>query len=526
MGDLQPWSVNTDYQAYAQYIKLARDIYFNDAGFLTGSEIVKYEKEDDGDYNKRKELAFFINILKSIIDLHSNAIFSRPEPIIRNEKKLIDAGYDLSKLFVSDYGNRNQTLEYVTKMAKLQSVCCLAVTRPGLDPSTDELVSEADAKKFPIKIEVIDPLNIPDWQIMNGEFQWLKTLEIDPTSRSNPYSPGVNDFWLRVWEKDGYRIFQKKGNGILPCAVTTVDGVATFSGDYTGNWTQVSTELIPYNTEKIPVVPFWTDVARRPDSLYSSTNSWQCAKINKRILNLDSEMTEQERATTFNIFCYVTQSGNADNDLKIGAGRSCSVPPDQAFPDFVAPSATPIEILRDSHKMLIQSCFEIFRLNSDQSRGTSLSATDRVYLTDEAEKILSIISSQGEKMELAVSKLIVELQGGSQELLTDMDDPEFFSIKWPRTFNKALLSDNLVNQVISAISVQYPSKTANKAVAKFAFNNLIQTDNETNQTVMDEIDASDSGIVFNAANNQTQPRRLQQPQTDQSGLTQNEEKGN
>ena len=56
--------------------KLIDDSYSADGGFSNGSYLIPHPRERQDKYNRRKNMAYYINYVKPIVDAHINPIFS------------------------------------------------------------------------------------------------------------------------------------------------------------------------------------------------------------------------------------------------------------------------------------------------------------------------------------------------------------------------------------------------------------------------------------------------------------------
>ena len=112
--------------------KLLDDAYRANGMFKTGDALIPHPRETAEKYTRRKNMSYFINYVKPIVDANINLIFKN-EPVRKN----ISSTYNL---FLSDVdGNGTSLTRFMKKAAiraKLHGVEFIVIDAPIIDETT------------------------------------------------------------------------------------------------------------------------------------------------------------------------------------------------------------------------------------------------------------------------------------------------------------------------------------------------------------------------------------------------------
>jgi hypothetical protein len=264
-------------------------------GFKDGSYIIKYPRESDEKYERRKEIAWYVNDLKEAC-LRFVGYLSRKSPsrILNN---------DLLDLFAQDCDWQGNSLDVLwsdfTIDAKARGIMLLLVDMPAANQETD--------RTFPyiasIVPEIVDKYEVNE----RGLITWI---EITGTTIVDGKTVDI----LRGWDITKWWV--RKGTTFLS------------QGDH--------------NLGVCPVISF-------AESTFPLEGSFaQIADVSKRLYNARSELDEILRSQTFSILTYqtppqqmipldvATVAGQiGTNNMLIHSGET---------PSFVAPPSGPSDI--------------------------------------------------------------------------------------------------------------------------------------------------------------------------------------
>ncbi len=485
-----PLSFHPDYERNFEHMLLAQEAYYGTGGFLDGENLVRYSvrEAEDKFKNERQDLAFYINYLRPAVNVFANAIFSQPPS---RDANLI---FDLEQAFKSNHGDRNETMEQACISAKLNGVALLRVFG-----DRREAQSLADEQEMPIGVSITNPLSVINWDLEGDEFNWVKVYSTVPGARADWRKPSNERIRVTVYDREHITTFDE-----METSETGTDSI---------EWKENS---VAHNLGMVPVIPMWPDASREPGQLYCPTEAWQAAKISKRNYNIESEIVEQQRASSFNLFIYpMDESMENPGNVDIGAKQCLGWNPQTGGePKFICPSSEPIDQHRAVKEDNTKSVFQTFRLDADMGlKPSSVSATQRIYIGEETSKVIRALARQAQTAEIRVSKLLALAHGVKPE---ELDDRAKYYCEYNTKFDHSVLGDNIVNRFAVMAAMVYPSDTMNREQCKYIARHIIPLDDKTRKQIFKEIEGSPGVINFNASRNSA--GKIPSPVTQHTGL--------
>lgn len=467
---------NPEYAFFEPHLRLAMDCYYGSGGFLNGDHLTKFSIRESPDrYAERQSIAWFPSYVRTIIDVFPNAIFSAG--IQRTE----NIGVELKDLFKSRHGDRNETMRQASVIAKLYGVAIVGIDRP--------VDIEKGGKPL---IEVLNPVDVIDWSLDGDEFEWIKIVKAVPGWRGDPLNPEKKCLErIILWERNKISAWDE-----IPAGKE--------KNSEWGKYKPVSGFPRENTLGFVPYFPFWPGNTREEGMLYGSTESLQLARINHRIYNAENEVDTQVRDQTYNLLIWPTEDGNPAA-VEVGSNSTAYYNATLGQgPDFISPSSEPIKICQEVIQSRKKDMFQLMRLDFDAGvTPSSVSATQRVYVGEEAAKAMRALSKSAERLEIKLTKALLSYEKNTTAL-NKTDNPELFQVVYPDSFDRSIMGADFINRLMSLATLVYPSVTANREKAKFIIQNAHAMPNEAKLAdIKKEIDESDGIIRVNAANNET-----------------------
>jgi len=406
--------------------KLIDDALYYSGGFLDGSYIDKYPREDDTKYRERQKIAYYKNDFLRKVTRYIGYIY-RKQPVREvNENELL-------KLFLKncDFQGNNLTtfMSSFAKEAKAKGVGVVLIDNVEEIPTTLEEQLKTRALPYLINIK---PENIVDYKLdIYGAFEYVAfNYQIDNSVYGKKDVKSV----IKYFDKEKWAIYEN-------------DKII---------------ETREHNLGVCPII-FFSETGK-----FESIGEFSpVAFLGKRQYNLTSEEDELIRGQTFSILIIQGEAG----DLEIGTHNALFYSGDKE-PKFIAPSAENAKIIKEKIDRIDDEINEItydiitLKANNDSGRalkmkldGLNSSLSDFAQRLENFEnkifaivkkylglenldvsvsynKSYNIIDVSEEINELAAMKEIVDLPSYEREKLKKiiksdlhLDDKEFEEIK-------------------------------------------------------------------------------------------------
>lgn len=385
---------------------LLDDCYRASGGFETGEYIIPHPRETYDKYIRRKQLSYYVNYTKPIVDAHVNPIF-KTEPIRQNMSNTYN-------LFVEDVDGNHTTLTRFMKKAaikaKLHGVEFIVMDMDAI--AEGELVTEEDVveKRIYPYIYTVSPSQINNW----ATDKFGRLISISYTLKNNIVNSkgdveAVSEIW--TWTENKCK--------------KTINGIETTFTNPIG---------------KIPVIPVY-GVINATDELIPQSDLYGIARTSLALTNACSELRERNRCQAFSILTYPLAEDDdyesGDLSLQIGAADMLMYRAGGQAPQYITPPVDSSNILEDEIKMMIR---EIYRQANMQ------------FVTE--EKISNISGKARDIENQQLYQTITELTEGLQEVekklaymfsLFMQEDMKSFTITYNHEYGIADITSVLAN---------------------------------------------------------------------------------
>lgn len=303
--------LHPDYDTHSADWRTLIDAFEGTGGFLDGSYLWEYPREDSDAYERRCTMARYHNYLESLVDLYVRFIWTQGVSRASTNEEY--------NAWTERVDGKTKTLDALLK--ELASFA-LVTGHAGVlvDKTADEPMGDAKAdERAEVVASAFSSLSIPDWRFDRSDLIGIKLLESAPPVDLIDEEPtGTDAVQYLLWTHDGWARFNAKG------------------------------ELVAASITDLGLVPF---VLLRPKPSYLSPMLGRalCGNANlvKALFNRASEEDEVIRAQAFSV---LTVSVPADGDLAevkeslgntIGVAKALVVKGDIDFktPDQTVPAA-------------------------------------------------------------------------------------------------------------------------------------------------------------------------------------------
>lgn len=385
---------------------LLDDCYRASGGFETGAYVIPHPRETYDKYTRRKQLSYYVNYTKPIVDAHVNPIF-RTEPVRQNMSNTY-------QLFVKDVdGNHTSLTRFMKKTAikaKLHGVEFIVMDMDVVDDN--ELVTEediVDRRLYPY-LYTISPNQINNWA--TDKFGRLISISYTLTNK----------------------VLGKDGN------IETVSEVWTWTETICKKSINGVEVKFKNNIGRIPVIPVY-GVINATDELIPQSDLYGIARTSLALYNCLSELRERNRNQAFSILTYPVAEDDdyesGDLSLQVGVNDMLMYRAGSQSPEYITPPVDSSNMLENEIKLMIQ---EIYRQANMQ------------FVTE--QKISNISGLYQKWANLQLFQTISELTEGLQNverILVKMfssfmneDMPEF-SVTYNHEYGVSDITETLAN---------------------------------------------------------------------------------
>lgn len=315
--------------------ELLDNSYRASGGFEDGSYLIPHPSERQEKYIRRKNMSYYINYVKPVVDSHVNPIFKN-KPIRQN----LSSTYEK---FINDVDGNNTTLTRFMKKAairaKLHGVEFIVVDMEQL--TEGQIITEKDIienRLYPY-LYLVSPRQVNNWAL-------------DKFGRLIYFSYTINN-----------NVIGEDGN------VNTIGETYTWTND----WCIMSvggTEQKRYRNAIgiIPIVPLYGAI-NDSDDLIPQSDVYAIARTNYALYNACSEYRERDRAQAFSLLVYPIAEDddytNGDEPLQYGTADMIlyRATAGSHYPQFITPPSDSSDIILGEINFMIK---EIYRMASLQ----------------------------------------------------------------------------------------------------------------------------------------------------------------
>lgn len=346
------------------------DAYYGTGGFKNGKYLVKHPRETPEKYQKRQELAYYLNYVAPVVNSHVNPVFNKEPEREWQENSLFST-------FMDDADTLGTSLTRFMKRAgftaKLQAVAFIVVDNTAEQPGNmaDVLVQ----RKLPY-VYIVQRNQVKSYKTNKAgrliELSYTIAAETNESSQTN------TELW--TWTTTAWSCQYADGK--------KQEGVHRLS--------------------RLPIVPLYAK-PYEPGKVLPQSEFYSIARTNKRLYNLCSEIDELIRSQAFNIMTYPLGERQTSDDVReIVTGTENAVGYDgtlQNSPDFIAPDSAPLEQLRQERKDLVTEIYRMAELSHVTGVETKTSGVAKQWDFQNTNQVLSDFALNCEEAEREIARV-------------------------------------------------------------------------------------------------------------------------
>lgn len=354
------------------------DAYSGGGGFRTGEYLVKRPREKQDSFQVRKELCYYLNYVKPVVDSHVNPIFRKEAARDWGGRK-DGSGGGLFSRFYEDIDTVKTKLpkfmKRAARIAKLHGAAFIVVDNVKDQPGT---MAEVLAQRaFPYAY-IVKPSQVTDYKVNKAGA--LTSITYSVAGDGSGSSGEQSEIW--TWTSAQWT-----------CSGSGVSGIEKSGPNAIG---------------RVPVIPLLGAEAD-PGKLKPLSEFYAIARANKRIFNLCSEIDELITKQAFSIFTYPLgdkSDPQTVKDMLVGTENavmydgSVSSPPGYATPDGM-----PLEQLRAERADLIQEIYRMAQQSHTTGVETKTSGVAKAWDFEGANQTLSGFAANCEAAEMNIAAL-------------------------------------------------------------------------------------------------------------------------
>lgn len=443
--------------------ELLDNSYRATGGFATGEYLIPHPSERAEKYLRRKNLSYYVNYVKPIVDAQVFPIF-KSEPVREGTNALYE-------LFIDNVDGNDTTLTQFMKKAairaKLHGVEFIVVDMERVDGMVTER-DMVDNRLYPY-LYLVSPAQITDWA--TDKFGKLIYISYSVTNT--------------IITDDG----DKK----------SVKEIYTWTETVCKKSVDDEEEVFENKLGIIPIIPIY-GCSNNSDDLIPQSDVYAIAKTNFAVFNALSELRERNRNQAFSILTYPVSE---DDDYESGIDTMQYGTADCILyrattnanrPDFITPPAGPSETIMNEINFMIQ---EIYRMASLKM----LTSTNEYNVTGVAKKY------ENQQLYQSIGELAQNLQ-----------DAEF---KIARVFGKYVGNslDNIVVMYNNEFGVEDASETLADATTALAMNICPEFNLEVKKRVIHAVlQDTDNNLVESVISSLENDSTARNPVTDVSAV--------
>lgn len=436
--------------------ELLDNAYRASGGFETGDYLIPHPSEKADKYQRRKNMAYFVNYVKPIVDALVNPIF-KTDPV--------RSGYsNIFELFLQNVDGNDTTLTRFMKKAairaKLHGVEFIVVDMEQIPENT--LITEKmllEQRLYPY-LYLVSPDQITNWA--TNKFGKLVSISYTVVNTAVDNDGNVDDV-SEVWTWTENKCI-KSVNGIKKEFVNPI-GI-------------------------IPIIPLYGAI-NDSDELICQSDIFALAKTSLALYNACSELRERDRAQAFSLLTYPIADDDdyesVEEPLKVGTAdlllyRSSST----AKPEFITPPPDSSDILLNEIEFMVKEIYRMASLRMSTDKNTyNVSAIARKIENQQYYQSIAELAQGLEEAEKRIYKIFCKYVGGDFESYSGSYNKEYAVLDVTEVLNSATISLGL------GMTNEY-NKEMRKQVARAV---LADVGTVTLNNIIDSIDADNSATL-------------------------------
>lgn len=434
-------------------------------GFENGTYLIPHTSERNEKYTRRKNMAYYVNYVKPVIDAHVNPIFNT-EPARQGMSSTFQR-------FIEDVdGNNTSITRFMKKvaiMAKLHGVQFVVVDMAKIDD--DQIVTEADIENNRIYpyLYSVSPAQVNNWATDKfGKLISISYVVNNSIIDEQGNAKDVEETW--TWTETTCK--------------KSVDG---------------SEEVFANEIGIIPVVPIY-GVINATDDLIPQSDLYGIARTSLAMFNACSELRELHRNQAFSILTYPIGDEddyeNGDEPIRIGTADllmyrgSSSVPP-----EFITPPSDSSDVLMDEIQLMIREIYRQANMQfATQEQVSNVSGLAKAYDNQQLYQTISELADGLQRAERKIASIFSLY----------MDEPmDNYSVSYNKEYGITDTTEVLTNAT-TALSMNICSGLNYETKRKVIRAMLVGTDSKIIDEVLKNLDETKtSGDPINQGDSNT-----------------------
>jgi len=363
-----------------------KDSRYGTGGYKHGKYLVPHKRENQNDYNLRRSKAFFNNQYQAILNAHYKPIFKNRAVRVIDESTP-QAYRDIYDVFLMDADGKGnglqRTMETAAGCAKNLGAAFLVINNDIDVDSTIEDVLESRSGVPYVFIVTPDIIN----EYTTDSFGNLTSIE-----------------W---YQQDGEKTFSRYGyegagsNGFPSSPnndASNDDDIIIVGVDFDSWYIRKGAEKMVIADNSLGVLPVVRLVEDENDAIIPEPSLYSVARMQHRLYNLDSIITDIQDNQAFSIFTMPVQGGSG---VEFSTSKGLSYPMESSNkPEFISPDASQLKELREGEAHLENSMYKagvVSHLQRFQQSAES-KEIDRARLNDLLGTFKSQIESAEEQL--------------------------------------------------------------------------------------------------------------------------------
>ena len=434
-------------------------------GFENGTYLIPHTSERNEKYTRRKNMAYYVNYVKPVIDAHVNPIFNT-EPARQGMSSTFQR-------FIEDVdGNNTSITRFMKKvaiMAKLHGVQFVVVDMAKIDD--DQIVTEADIENNRIYpyLYSVSPAQVNNWATDKfGKLISISYVVNNSIIDEQGNAKDVEETW--TWTETTCK--------------KSVDG---------------SEEVFANEIGIIPVVPIY-GVINATDDLIPQSDLYGIARTSLAMFNACSELRELHRNQAFSILTYPIGDEddyeNGDEPIRIGTAdllmyRGSS----SVSPEFITPPSDSSDVLMDEIQLMLREIYRQANMQfATQEQVSNVSGLAKAYDNQQLYQTISELADGLQRAERKIASIFSLY----------MDEPmDNYSVSYNKEYGVTDTTEVLTNAT-TALSMNICSGLNYETKRKVIRAMLVGTDSKIIDEVLKSLDETKtSGDPINQGDSNT-----------------------
>jgi len=405
------------------------DSYTGKGGFEDGSYLIRYPRESDDKFKRRKELAVYPNYVKKIVDTYISHLFKQ-SPIRETTPEYEDFIQNVDKqgTYIDDF------MRKAAKLSLIFGTVLVVVDRPRGKAKTR--LEEKQMGLLPYAV-----IRLP-YEVENIKLDEYGNISRIVFKESEFYRSFTSNEWIISKDKEGKQIIDSGSHEL---------GI-------------------------VPVVPVrWTDTVL-PFDVFSPSFIQDIAQINFDLYNAISELREILRNITFPILTLPIRDESTANQLSnltIGTENFIPYNPEGGGkPDFIAPPPEPAQIYLEYINFLISQMYKIVNLEFALGSQTGASGVALDFEFQQVNSLMAGMALHLEQAEYKIADLVARWNGESGFNGKIEYDKDFSFKDLERELKNAM--DALSLQISQTFDAELKKKMAREILGDYIDENTIE----------------------------------------------------